>query len=69
MTKKIWLVEFPTHKYKEDVKELARQNNLRVIDDRYKNLCSPDEIESKVPTLTLKGAKPKPKATLTEKTD
>lgn len=29
--RKIWLVEHPTYRYKEDVKALALQNQLKVI--------------------------------------
>ena len=29
---KIWYVEFPTYQYNEDVKELARKNNLKIVD-------------------------------------
>ena len=28
----IWYVEFPTFQYNEDVKDLARKNNLKIID-------------------------------------
>ena len=31
----IWYVEFPTFQYNEDVKELARKNNLKIIDARF----------------------------------
>lgn len=32
---KIWLVDFPTHQYKEDVKALARQKGVKIIDKRF----------------------------------
>ena len=28
----VWYVEFPTFQYNEDVKDLARKNNLQIID-------------------------------------
>ena len=31
----IWYVEFPTFQYNEDVKDLARKNNLKIIDSRF----------------------------------
>ena len=31
----IWYVEFPTFQYNEDVKDLARKNNLKIIDARF----------------------------------
>jgi hypothetical protein len=34
-TRKIWYVEFPTYRYVEDVKQLARKNDLKVIDARF----------------------------------
>lgn len=35
MAKKIWYVEFPTYQYNEDVKELAREKGLTVIDAQF----------------------------------
>lgn len=34
--KEIWYVDFPTHQYNEDVKKLAKENGLRIINSRYK---------------------------------
>lgn len=31
----IWYVKFPTSRYKEDVKVLARKNNLKIIDVKF----------------------------------
>ena len=31
----IWFLEFPTFQYNEDVKDLARKNNLKIIDSRF----------------------------------
>lgn len=28
----VWYVEFPTFQYNEDVKDLAKKNNLKIID-------------------------------------
>jgi len=33
--RKIWLVVFPTYQYKEDVKVLARQKNLKIVDKKH----------------------------------
>lgn len=33
--KMIWLVPHPTHQFKENVKQLARMHNLRVIDAKW----------------------------------
>lgn len=62
--RKIWLVKFPTGQYKQDVKGLARQNNLVVYDEKYRDALNPAAIEANPPRLTRKGtkAKPKPKA-------
>ena len=47
----IWYVEFPTFQYNEDVKELARKNNLKIIDARFQGDNKQCE---KAPKLTLK---------------
>ena len=51
MLKEIWYVEFPTYKYKEDVKELAQRNNLKIIDATFQGKNKQCE---KAPKLTLK---------------
>ena len=52
----IWLVEFPTFQYKEDVKALATKNGLRLIDARYVKEINPQLIAKEVPTITKKTA-------------
>lgn len=52
--KKVWLVKFPTHQYKEDVKELAARKGLKIIDAKFKAEIAEKHIESKPPKLTLK---------------
>ena len=47
----IWYVEFPTFQYNEDVKDLARKNNLKIIDAIFQGENKQCE---KVPKLTLK---------------
>ena len=47
----IWYVEFPTFQYNEDVKDLARKNNLKIIDARFQGDNKQCE---KAPKLTLK---------------
>lgn len=32
---KLWYVEFPTYQYNEDVKELAKENGLKIIDAKF----------------------------------
>lgn len=49
---KIWLVDFPTHQYKENVKELAREKRLKIIDSRFAAGYKKDDVESKPPKLT-----------------
>lgn len=61
---KVWLVVFPTYKYKEDVKDLARRNNLKIINAKFKHEINPDYVEAKPPKLTLKPEyQPKKEAT------
>lgn len=49
---KIWYVEFPTFQYNEDVKALAKERGLTIIDAKF------DEGDGAKdpPALTLKGA-------------
>ena len=51
MSKEIWYVEFPTYRYKEDVKELAQRNNLKIVDATFQGENKQCE---KAPKLTLK---------------
>ena len=41
MKNKYWFIEFPTHQYKEDVKELAHANHLEILDARFKDSIDP----------------------------
>ena len=41
MKNKYWFIEFPTHQYKEDVKELAHANHLEILDARFKGSIDP----------------------------
>ena len=49
---KVWLIEFPTYQYKEDVNELARKNDLTIIDARFKDSVNPDDVAKDTPKLT-----------------
>lgn len=51
---KVWFIEFPTYRYNEDVKDLARMNNLKIVDAKFQGTLKQCE---NAPTLTLKGAK------------
>ena len=48
---KVWFVDFPTHQYKEDVVELAKAKNLKIIDGKFKGSFDCEE-EEKPPKLT-----------------
>lgn len=52
--KKVWLVEHPTFRYKEDVKDLAETNRLQVVDARLGANFKPEYLTEKPPKLTLK---------------
>lgn len=61
MSEQVWLVPHPTSQFEEGgegVKKLARQNDLTVVDAKFKDLIDPKAITSKPPKLTPK-AKPK----------
>lgn len=49
---KIWYVEFPTFQYNEDVKALAKERGLTIIDAKFD---AGDGVKDP-PELTLKGA-------------
>lgn len=53
-TRKAWMVDFPTYQYNEDVKLLARQNNLVVYDSRFKGEVPDEWVEKTPPKLTKK---------------
>lgn len=52
IARKIWLVVHPTHQYKEDVKMLALQNHLKIVDAQFADTYPADMIADKTPTLT-----------------
>ena len=52
MAKKIWYVEFPTYQYNEDVKALAREKGLTIIDAQFDD----GKGFKEVPKLTKKKA-------------
>ncbi len=47
----VWFVGFPTFRYKEDVKVLARKAGLKIVDAKYQGDAPQCE---KPPKLTLK---------------
>ena len=57
--RKIWLVEFPTYQYNENIKALAAKHGLKIIDAKHKHLIGEDFVESNPPKLTKKGVKVK----------
>lgn len=59
---KKWFVKFPTHRYNEDVKALAKSAGLKIIDAKFDDGTG----EKNVPKLTVKGEKPKAKESKTE---
>lgn len=48
---KIWYVGFPTYQYEEDVKVIAKERGLRIVDAKYKG---GNKQVSKAPELTKK---------------
>lgn len=54
---KIWFVEFPTFQYNEDVKALAKEKGLTIIDAYFDDGTG----EKDVPKLTKKGEEVEPK--------
>jgi hypothetical protein len=64
---KVWYVKFPTYQYNEDVKALAKENGLKIIDAKYDN---GDGIKD-APKLTIIGevVASKPKKPKTEEVE
>jgi hypothetical protein len=52
--RKVWLVAFPTYRYTQDVKTLARKNDLKIIDAKFKDSVNKEKLVEKAPALTLK---------------
>ena len=53
----VWYVEFPTFQYNEDVEDIARKNNLKIIDAIFQG---ENKQCDKPPKLTkIKGSKEK----------
>ena len=55
----IWYVEFPTYIYNEDVKVLARKNNLKIVDARFQGNEKQCENAPKLTKIGEKLTKPK----------
>jgi hypothetical protein len=56
---KKWFVVFPTYRYNEDVKALAKANNLQIVDAQFDDGSG----VKNGPKLTIKGEAPKSKPT------
>ncbi len=54
---KYWLVVMPLSQYNEDVKQLAKDGNLVIIDARFSDSADKDRITQDVPKLTKKRKK------------
>jgi hypothetical protein len=50
--RKIWLVAHPIGQFKEDVKTLAMQHNLKIVDAKYARDYPEDMVAAKAPKLT-----------------
>ncbi len=48
-----WFIKFPTYRYNEDVKKLAKRNDLYIIDEKYQGDM---EQCSKPPKITVNEA-------------
>jgi len=54
---KYWLVVMPLSQYAEDVKQLARDNNLAIVDARFSDSADKNRITEDVPKLTKRRKK------------
>ena len=57
----VWLVDFPTSQYNEDVKAVASAAGLRIIDAKFKANYSESDLADNPPSLTKVGQKKKRK--------
>ena len=57
----IWLVDFPTSQYEEDVKAVASAAGLRIIDSKFCGGFSESDLAVNPPSLTKIGEKKKRK--------
>lgn len=55
--KKVWLVDFPTYQYEENVKQLANSKGLKIVDAKFSGSINPELVEKSPPKLTKKKAK------------
>lgn len=53
-TRKIWLVKHPVSLYEEDVKAVARRENLRIVDSRFRSNVGMEFLANPQPKLTPK---------------
>ncbi len=51
---KYWLIDMPLSQYNDDVKKLARDNNLVIVDSRFKDTVNPNRVADSVPALAKK---------------
>ncbi len=58
----IWLVDFPTSQYNEDVKAVASAAGLRIVDAKFKANFSESDLAKNPPSLTKIGEKKKRKS-------
>ena len=59
---KVWLVEHPTHQFVEDVKTLAKEKGLKVINADFAESFDKSQICENPPKLTKKSESKKAKA-------
>ena len=50
--RKVWFVKHPLSQYEEDVKALARKNDLVIYDAKFEGTFNKDVVETKPPKLT-----------------
>lgn len=58
-SRKLWLVKHPLSQYNEDVKALARKNDLKIVDAKFKGSIDQKFVADKPPALTVTKAEAK----------
>jgi len=59
--RKIWLLALPASLYVDDIKQLAKDNNLQIVDAKFTDKINSKDVEQKPPKVKLVSAKRKTK--------
>ena len=64
--RKIWLLALPASLYVDDIKQLAKDNNLQIVDAKFADKINDKDVEQKPPKVKLVSPKRKAKKKVVE---